>query len=193
MPSLRLALPSDAAALSAIYRPIVEGTWTSFETEAPSPREMAERAAQALRFAPWIVVEDAGAVTGYAYACRHRERAAYRWAVEVSVYLDAAHRGRGLGRRLYAGLFDLLRLQGFVHAYAGITLPNPASTGFHQAMGFTSIGTYAKVGFKLGAWRDVQWLHLGLVKPPIAPAAPVPLPEMDPDAVERALATPPNL
>jgi phosphinothricin acetyltransferase len=175
---IRLAETRDAPEIADIYRPFCEGSCVSFETEAPGAAEMASRMERIGRRLPWLVSEDSGAVAGYAYASPHRERAAYRWVVEVTVYVHPDHRGRGVGRSLYSELFARLRDQGYFKAYAGILVPNPASQAFHEAMGFTLVGVYQKIGYKLGAWRDVGWWVLAL-RPeadnppePTAPAVP---------------------
>jgi L-amino acid N-acyltransferase YncA len=169
---VRRATETDAAAMQAIYAPIVCSTFTSFETREPSVEEMRERLLGALPSHPWLVADDDDVVTGFAYASRHRERAAYQWSVDVSVYVHAAHRGRGVGRRLYTALLERLRTHGFVNAYAGIALPNDASVRLHESFGFTPVGIYRNVGFKLGAWRDVGWWQLLLREPPAAPEPP---------------------
>jgi L-amino acid N-acyltransferase YncA len=169
---VRPATEDDAAAMQAIYAPIVRSTFTSFETQEPSVEQMRERLLATLPRYPWLVAADGQVVAGYAYASRHRERAAYQWAVDVSVYVDAAHRGRAVGRRLYGALLERLRRQGFVNAYAGIALPNDASVRLHESFGFVPIGVYRNVGFKLGAWRDVGWWQLPLREPPAAPEPP---------------------
>jgi L-amino acid N-acyltransferase YncA len=162
MDRIRLAVPSDGEALAAIYRPVVASTAISFELDPPDGREMAARVEAALAFAPWLVACEGPAVLGYAYASRHRERAAYGWSVDVSVYVREGERRAGAGRALYRSLFALLRLQGFCAAHAGITLPNAASVGLHEALGFRPVGVYRQVGFKLGAWHDVGWWQLEL-------------------------------
>lgn len=154
---LRLATAADAAGVLAIYAPYVRDTWVSFEAEVPSVEAMAARIAGAAPRYPWLVADAGGAVAGYAYASAHRGRAAYQWSVEVSVYVAAAHRRRGLARKLYGALVDVLRLQGFANAYAGIAQPNAASVAAHEALGFAPVGVYRGVGYKLGAWRDVGW------------------------------------
>lgn len=159
---IRLASPDDAAAVAGIYGPVVAETAISFEIDPPSTDEMAGRIASTLRFAPWLVWVRGGAVVGYAYATRHRERAAYRWAVDVGVYIGRDHRRSGIGRALYRSLFALLRLQGFYVAHAGIALPNAASVGLHESLGFRAVGVYRNVGYKQGAWRDVGWWQLAL-------------------------------
>ncbi len=115
------------------------------------------------------------AAIGYAYAGPHRQRAGYRWAVDISVYVDAAAQGRGVGRALYDALLPILRRQGFVNAYAGIALPNPASVALHEAIGMRRLGVYERVGFKAGAWHDVAWYQLRLADPVGTPAEPIPL------------------
>lgn len=165
----------DAAACAAIYAPHVESSVISFEARAPSAAEMAVRIERCARTHPWLVAEEGGEVRGYAYACPHRERAAYRWAVDVSVYVDAAERRRGHGRRLYEALFERLRAQRFQVACAGITLPNQASVGLHERLGFAPVGVSCRIGWKLGAWRDVGWWQLELVPPGEGPP-PEPLP-----------------
>lgn len=173
MPRLRLATPADAAAMLAIYAPAVRGSAVSFELAPPTVEELAQRIATTLPARPWLAYEDEGRVLGYAYAARHRDRAAYQWCVEPSVYLDEAARGRGVGRLLYGVLFSLLRAQGFANAYAGVTLPNEASLRLHAACGFTEVAVYRRVGFKLGRWHDVWWGGLDLAPhrqgPPLPP------------------------
>ena len=105
----------------------------------------------------WLVAEVAGAVAGYAYGSPHRARAAYASSCDVAVYVDPGHARRGIGRALYAVLLPLLGRKGCHAAFAGIALPNEASVGLHEAMGFTPVGIYREVGWKLGAWRDVGW------------------------------------
>ncbi len=178
MPHLRLAIPADAGAIAAIYAPIVQGTCISFELAPPSEAEVGTRVVKTLRQYPWLVCEGEGEVLGYAYASPHRSRAAYQWSAEVSVYVAAAARRRGVGRALYTALFATLKIQGYVNAYAGIALPNAASVAIHEGFGFTPIGVYRQVGYKQGAWRDVGWWHLPLQSAPANPSSPVPLGEV---------------
>ena len=160
--SIRLATLEDAVAVQAIYAPHVLDSATSFETEVPTVAEVAERISSTLVYYPWLVYEEDGQVVGYAYASAHRARAAYGWAAEVSVYIAESHQRRGIGRRLYAALFERLIQQGFYTAIAGITLPNPGSVGLHESLGFTHVGTYHNIGYKAGAWRDVGWWEKAL-------------------------------
>ncbi len=152
----------DAGACAAIYAPSVNGTAVSFEEVAPSAAEMAARIQATSAVWPWLVAEQDGAIVGYAYGSRHRERPAYRWAVDVSVYVDAAHHRQGIGRALYGPLLALLTAQGFHEACAGIALPNDASVRLHEAVGFRPVGVYREIGFKLGRWWDVGWWQLTL-------------------------------
>src|SRR5687768_3740565 len=173
--SIRMAHEADAAAIAAVYRPYVESTPISFETEAPDEHEMRRRMLDTLPQYPWLVYESDGRVVGYAYATKHRVRAAYQWSVDTAVYIDDAHHRAGIGRRLYASLFEILAAQGFFNAYAGITLPNAGSVGLHEAVGFTPVGVYGKVGYKLGAWHDVGWWQLALRERADEPEVPVAL------------------
>jgi L-amino acid N-acyltransferase YncA len=156
---IRLATAADGAALAAIYAPAVEGRATSFELEPPTAEEMARRVGAVTARTPWLVCVHRGAVVGYAYASLHRDRPAYAWSVEVSAYVHAGVQRAGIGRALYTSLFAALVLQGFRNAYAGITLPNPASVRLHEAVGFTPVGVYRNVGYKLGKWHDVAWFE----------------------------------
>jgi phosphinothricin acetyltransferase len=157
VPTVRAAKPEDAPRIAAIYRPIVERTAISFEDKAPSQSEMAQRIETTLRTYPWLVAEETGSILGYAYAAQHRAPAAYRWSVNVSIYIaNHAHR-QGVGRALYETLFETLRHQGIRNVFAGIALPNVASVGLHESCGFAPIGVYREVGFKFGRWHDVGW------------------------------------
>jgi phosphinothricin acetyltransferase len=158
----------DAAACAAIYAPHVEGSPTSFEDAVPTAAEIATRIESNSATHAWLVAERAqtGEVIGFAYASPHRVRPAYRWAADVSIYVDAsAHRG-GVGRALYVKLFELLERQRILIAISGITLPNDASVGLHEALGFKRVGVYTDIGYKAGAWRDVAWYQLQIAPPP---------------------------
>jgi phosphinothricin acetyltransferase len=189
---IRLADPArDAERAAEIYRPSVDGSYVSFDEVAPDAAEMAERMRTTLVRTPWLVAEsDDREVVGYAYASEHRQRAGYRWSVDISAYVDADWHRRGVGKALYMELLALLRRQGFVNVYAGIALPNDASVRLHEAIGMSLIGVYERVGFKLGAWRDVAWYGMrltadsgGTPAEPSGdpPAEPVPLPDLELD------------
>jgi L-amino acid N-acyltransferase YncA len=162
----------DGGACAAIYAPHVEGSAVSFEQRAPDAAEMAARIERYASAHAWLVAEREGEVVGYAYATAFNERPAYRWSTSVSVYVADAVRGQGAGRALYEALFERLRERGFRMACAGITLPNAASVGLHERLGFELVGVNREIGWKEGAWRDVGWYQLEL-----APAEEGPPPE----------------
>jgi phosphinothricin acetyltransferase len=187
-PRIRLADPDrDAPAVAAIYAPSVTDGVASFESAPPDSAEMTRRMSGVLTWAPWLVAfepqdgeaDAGGRVAGYAYATRHSERAAYRWGVDLSVYVAAERQGRGIGRCLYDALVPIVRAQGFLQAYAGITLPNPASMALHRAIGMRPFATYEAVGWKRGTWWDVVWLHMRLAPElPAEPPEPIALPDL---------------
>jgi phosphinothricin acetyltransferase len=168
---LRHADPAlDARACAAVYEPFVTESAISFEETPPAATEFASRIDRITQTHPWLVAEFDGEVVGFAYGSPHRDRAAYRWAADVSVYVSAQAHRRGIGRELYQTLFELLARQGFHTLCAGITLPNDASVRLHEALGFRRIGVYRRIGFKQGCWRDVGWWQLELL-PPDAPGS----------------------
>ncbi len=179
MTEIRLATHNDVAKMLNIYTPYCgDDCAVSFEIVPPSVVEMGKRLSETLQHYPWLVYICDDSVLGYAYASMHGQRAAYRWAVDTSVYVsNKAHR-RGIGKALYSSLFAILRLQGYVNAYAGIALPNPASIGMHKALGFAQVGIYHQVGYKGNAWHDVAWLELQLQPRSIPPTEPIPLPQL---------------
>lgn len=162
---IRTATIQDAAKILEIYSPFVKDTPVSFETEVPSIQEMQNRISETTEKFPWLVYEKEGQVTGYAYANPHRSRCAYAWSVEVTLYMDPRFQRLGIGKKLYEKLFELLREQGAVNVFAGITLPNEASIGIHEALGFQKIGQFKDIGFKLGKWWNTGWWQLQLQKP----------------------------
>ena len=154
---IRLASVEDSTQIYVIYAPVVLNSPASFEYEPPTPVELGEHIRQTLNRMPWLVLEIDDMIAGYAYASSHRPRAAYQWSVDVSVYVHHDYRRRGVGTALYTPLLELLRMQGYYNAFAGITLPNPASVRLHESLGFQPLGIYRSVGFKLDAWHDVGW------------------------------------
>jgi L-amino acid N-acyltransferase YncA len=180
-PAIRLADPArDADAVAAIYRSAVETSIATFEEVAPDGPAMVARMRDTLSRFPWLVADEAGRVVAYAYAGPHHARAGYRWSANISVYVDDAHQGRGIGRTLYEALLPVLERQGIVNVYAGIALPNPASVRLHEAIGMQRTGVYEQVGYKLGAWHDVAWYGMRLADPSGRPAEPIPLPVLQP-------------
>jgi L-amino acid N-acyltransferase YncA len=176
--NIRLATERDAEEIAAIYAPNVTDTIISFELEPPTADEMRLRIEGTLERYPWLVCERRGRVLGYTYAGAHGSRAAYQWSVDVSVYVHEEAHMTGVGRALYTSLFAALNLQGFYNAYAGATLPNPASVGLHESVGFRPVGVYRGVGYKLGAWHDVGWWHLPLRERIADPDPPSDLPSV---------------
>ncbi|MDR3585522.1 MAG: GNAT family N-acetyltransferase [Desulfosporosinus sp.] len=172
---IRLANKHDAAQITDIYRPYIENTSISFETIVPSKEEMETRIERILTNNPWLVFEENNIILGYAYASKHRERAAYKWAVDVSVYVRQDHRCKGIGKRLYTALLSVLRLQGYCNVYAGICLPNESSVGIHENFGFNKIAHYNKVGYKFGQWHDVGWWEFFLEQHNSEPSDPLPI------------------
>ncbi|MFB6090639.1 MAG: N-acetyltransferase family protein [Halobellus sp.] len=196
---LRPATPGDAAAVRRIYAPYVRDSPATFRTEVPSVEDVAaeireKREADAY---PWYVAvagdgdgrDGAGdetggeatgsAVVGYAYGSQLRERPAYRWAVETSVYVDRDAQRSGVGTRLYDRLLDTLREQGYCGAYAALGMPNPESEAFHERHGFERVGRFPAAGFKLGGWHDVVWYHRRLREPEGEPDEPRPISAVD--------------
>ncbi|HWD84664.1 MAG TPA: GNAT family N-acetyltransferase [Solirubrobacteraceae bacterium] len=161
---------TDGAACAAIYAPFVQHTGVSFEDTPPDAAEFARRIERLAATHAFLVAEDERGVAGFAYGAPHRERAAYRWATEVSVYIDERAQRRGFGRALYGQLLPMLGRQGMWTALAGVALPNAASVALHEACGFEPIGVYHKIGFKLGRWFDVGWWELALQHGPGPPA-----------------------
>ncbi len=170
--TLRDARPGDAAGCAAIYAPYVHDTSITFEEVAPTASEIRARITARLASHAWLVAEDEGRLLGYAYAGPFKERSAYRWSCETSVYVDAHHHRGGVGRALYLRLLQQLASRGLRTAVGVITLPNEASIRLHEALGFRTVGVLPAIGYKLGAWHDVAWLaceigHVGT--PPAEP------------------------
>jgi phosphinothricin acetyltransferase len=155
-----------------IYALFVSDSVVSFEAEAPTESEMAQRVRATLERYPWLVSVKDGAGTGYAYASEYMDREAYRWSVDSSVYVHEQHRGQGVGKALYTSLFACLRVFGYYNVYAGVTLPNAASVALHESVGFSPVGVYRHVGYKFGEWHDVGWWEFALQGRAGVPAAP---------------------
>jgi len=180
--ALRAATPDDAAAIAAIYATYVLSGTVSFETDAPDARAMRNRMASSNGLYPWIVATngdpDGGGVLGYAYANQFRDRPAYRYVVETSIYMSGANQGVGAGRLLYDALVDTLRAQGFTQAIGVITLPNDGSISLHESVGFRRAGVYREVGYKQGRWIDVGFWQRALNDSKVPPVEPKPFSEV---------------
>lgn len=175
---VRLATPADGDACASIYAPYVARTAISFEVVPPTGAEMAGRIARTIERSPWVVVELDGVVRAYAYGTRHRERAAYDWTIETTVYVEEGYRGFGLGRAAMRALVAVLRLQGFHLAVAGVTAPNAGSVALHRSLGFVRIGEFEAIGWKFDAWHGVEWFALELSPRDPIPDPVTPLPEL---------------
>ena len=173
MSVLRLATPADAKGILEIYASYIEATSFTFETEVPAIEEFAERIKMYLLHWPWLVCEVEGKIVGYAYATRHRERIAYQWCVESSVYIHDNFQRAGIARALYTTLFEIVKRQGCRNVYAVINLPNEKSVAFHESLGFHYFATFEKVGYKLGQWKNVGWWKLTLNEYNDEPTAPI--------------------
>ena len=167
--AIRIACADDAAAVHAIYAPSVTHGVATFETSLPGVPAMRERIAIRLAHYPWLVCEHAGEVLAYAYASRFRERAAYDWIAETSIYVRGDAQRHGIARRLYEVLLETMRLQGINQAVGVITLPGEASVRMHEAMGFEPAGVWRQSGYKLGRWWDVGVWQKTLQPPPERP------------------------
>jgi len=175
---IRMASPNDAAAIQAILRPTIEASAITFHDAIPSVESLRVKIAAALETFPWLVLEDGAQVIGEAAASRYRASEGTRWGVETSIALGEAARGRGLGTRLYGALLDGLKELGFCNAYAGITLPNPASVRLHERLGFETVGIFRRTGFKLGLWHDSIWMQKALTPAAQAPGPRRPVTEL---------------
>ncbi len=188
MTGLRLASPKDGTALLEIYRPYIEKTSITFETEVPGLEEFAGRIAEIIPQFPYLIAEKDGTALGYAYAHAFHERAAYDWTVETSVYVREDLRGQHLGSRLYGALFQILELQRVKNACAVVTIPNDRSLAFHSAMGFTQDGLLPDFGYKLGEWHSVAYLSRRIGELTTPPLPIIPLSQLDQEAIQEVLA-----
>jgi L-amino acid N-acyltransferase YncA len=170
---IRRALPTDAGGILDIYGPYITDTSFTFEAELPSLKDFSGRIESYLVNWPWLVCEIDGVIAGYAYGSKYRERIGYQWCVECSVYIHDRFQQRGIAKKLYGALFDILKSQGYRNVYAVINLPNEKSVRLHESCGFTWFANYEKVGYKLGKWKTVGWWQLIINDYTEDPAAPV--------------------
>lgn len=177
---IRLAAASDAEQILNIYAPYVKNTVISFETEVPTREDMESRIGHSLEKHVWIVLEENNEILGYAYSSKHSERSAYRWSVDISVYIKEGFHRRGIGKVLYTSLLEIIKCQGYCNVYAGICLPNEKSVGIHEYFGFRKIAHYSRVGYKLGSWHDVGWWELFLQQHDPEPKEPLSIREIEP-------------
>ncbi len=175
---IRLASETDAPALLEIYAPYVQNTAISFETEVPSVEQFQSRIHCTLSRYPYFIAEEAGRILGYTYASPFKNRAAYDWAVETSIYVRRGEHSRGIGRALYNALETALLRQNVTNLNACIAYPHPQSVEFHRKMGYREVGVFHRCGFKLGQWRDMLWMEKMLCEHPAQPQPFVPFAQL---------------
>jgi L-amino acid N-acyltransferase YncA len=183
MIEVRLATELDAAQIREIYSPNVLENAISFETEVPSIKEMKTRIQTFLQKYPWIVCVVNGEIAGYVYASKHRDREAYQWSCECTVYMNNSFKGKGIGKELYQLLFQILKLQQFRNVYGVITLPNQPSVAIHESCGFKHFATYENIGYKFGKWHSVGWWKLQINEYDLQPPPPLKFPELDSERI----------
>lgn len=187
MPEIRIAKKEDTASMLNIYSPFILNSGITQETEVPSIENFQQRITATLEEKPWLVCLINNEIAGYAYAGKHRERKGYQWCTEPSVYVSQKFYRYGLANALYTALFDLLKLQGYVNAYAVITLPNEKSVAFHERFGFTYLTTFNKIGYKLGQWHDVGWWQKNINEFHQNPDSPLKFSELDVEFIKKIL------
>lgn len=183
----RMARVQDAAPLLAIYGYYVENTVISFETQTPPLAEFEKRIQDICLNYPYLVCEQNERIVGYAYANRHKERAAYQWNAELSAYLHQDYTGAGIGKALCKALIALSELQNLRNLYGVVATPNPASEKMQLKLGFKKEGLMEKTGFKLGTWHDIATYHKRIGGNDAPPAPFVPAPALDPEKVAEIL------
>jgi len=184
---IRVATRDYADGMLEIYAPFILNSGITQETEVPSLEDFQQRVISNLAERPWLVCEINNQVAGYAYAGKHRDRKGYQWCTEPSVYISEKYFGFGIANALYTALFDILKLQGYVNAYAVITLPNDRSIAFHKKFGFDYLTTYKKIGYKLGQWHDVGWMQYEVNPHKEDPADPIKFSQIDSSVLEPIL------
>lgn len=184
---IRIAKEEDALGILNIYGTYITGTSFTFEMDVPTIPDFKNRIRNYLETYPWLVYEVNGEIAGYAYAARHRERVAYQWCTESSIYIHDKFQGTGIGKSLYPALTEILKNQGFRNIYAVINLPNEKSVSFHERCGFTWFATYENVGYKLGKWKTVGWWKLQVNEYTDNPQPPVKFPDLDKNLIDSIL------
>lgn len=173
--NIRLITPADADAALAVYAPYVLHTANTFEYEIPSVDDFRTKIEKITAQYPWLVCECDGEIVGYAYGSTHRERAAYQWSPESTVYISDKHHRKGIARVLYNTLFALLQQQGYINVFASVLVTNVNSVEFHRAYGFEEIGLFKNIGYKLGEWHTNLWFQYTLQEHVIDPSVPIPI------------------
>jgi len=157
---IRIATPEDAAEILAIYAPFIESSTVTAEERVPTQDEFRARMESILTDYPWLVCyDDNGEILGYTYASRHQQRSAYRYSVNLSIYVNPKHHRNHVATDLYRCLFEILEYQGYKNAFAAVIIPNPQSAAFHHSLGFRPVAVFSKVTYKLGRWNDMEWFQ----------------------------------
>lgn len=185
MVEVRMVIKEDAAEILAIYSPYILNSATSFETEVPPVEQFQKRIEDCIQKYPWMVCVIDEQIAGYVYATKHREREAYQWTCECSVYIHRDFKGKEIGKELYQLLFQVLKLQQFRNVYAGITLPNEASIRLHEKCGFRRFATYENIGFKSGNWHSVGWWKLQINNYDLQPLPPLKISGLNTDLLDQ--------
>lgn len=176
--NIRLVTPADAEAALKVYAPYVLHTANTFEYEIPSVDDFRTKIEKITAQYPWLVCECDGEIVGYAYGSTHRERAAYQWSPESTVYISENHHRKGIARVLYNTLFALLKEQGYINVFASVLVTNVNSVEFHKAYGFEEIGLFKNIGYKLDEWHTNLWLQYTIQEHFINPTYPVKIGEL---------------
>lgn len=162
---------SDIPEILKIYEYYVTHTAITFEYEVPTIEEFTGRISQVMQRYPYLVAEVEGNIVGYVYANILKDRKAYEWSVETSIYVHYTYQDLGIGRQLYTHLFDNLKQQGVLSVYACITVPlqtdqysDCSSYTYHKYLGFSEVGRFPKAGYKFNTWYDIVWMHMDLEK-----------------------------
>lgn len=177
--TIRMAEEADADALLSIYAPYVKKTAITFEYEVPTVAEFCSRITSTLKRYPYLAAVRNNSIIGYAYASPFKERSAYDWAVETSVYVSEEARRTGAGTLLYDALESILMRQNIINVNACIAYPNPGSITFHEKLGYQTVGHFTRCGYKLGQWWDMVWMEKMLRPHPDVPEPIVPVGMLD--------------
>ncbi|ABX40674.1 GNAT family N-acetyltransferase [Lachnoclostridium phytofermentans] len=172
---IRMATILDAPKLLEIYAPYVRETAITFEYTVPTVQEFESRIAKILTRYPYLVAEKEGEILGYAYVSSFKERAAYDWAVETTIYINQNQRGSGVGKRLYLKLEEIVKRQNIINMNACIAYPNPGSIAFHEHLGYKTVAHFTKCGYKLDRWYDMIWMEKILEEHPEKPKEFIPI------------------
>ena len=186
---LRIACETDVPAILEIYSPYILNSTATFEYDVPTEEEFLQRFRDITFQFPWLVWEEDGKISGYAYASAPYTRAAFQWCAEPTVYLAPEAKGKGIARKLYSALEKLLKIQGYQVLYALITAENIPSIRFHQKCGYTLQGDFPDCGFKFGRWLGLFWMEkrLDSVESPSNPPFPWSVVKQDAQRISNIL------